>query len=296
MVFENNNLYVPYSKEDEEWGLYIHDVGRMVTPEGSNYPVGSHPPDYIFNFKNGRVLQEYQVIYISEGMGEFESLSSGSMKVETGSVILLFPGEWHRYRPLKEVGWKEAWIGFNGRFAEHLISSGGFSLESPVINLGIHARINDLYDQVFLECQQQNPGYQHVAAGMLMELLGVIKMFRKTTSLNNQFIQSQIYQARRIIEDKFRDEINPVLIAEEVGMGYSNFRKHFRELTGFSPGQYVIHLRLRTAKELLYNTSLSIKEVATESGFNSAYYFARIFNGKTGLSPRKFRMKVRGLD
>lgn len=296
MQFENKNLYVPYNSEDEEWGLYILDVGRMTTPVGAHYPVGSHPPDYIFNFNNGRVLQEYQVIYISEGRGEFESGESGKIQVNPGSVIFLFPGVWHRYRPLKKVGWRESWIGFNGNVAEQILNTSYFSMKFPVVDIGIHARINNIYDRVFSECQQQNPGYQHVAAGMLMELLGLIKMFRKTATLNNQYIQSQIYQSRRIIEERFREEIDPVQVAEEIGMGYSNFRKHFRQLTGFSPVQYVIHLRLRLSKELLYNTNLSIKEIATRTGFNSSYYYARIFRDKVGMSPRNFRMVVRGLS
>ncbi len=43
------------------------------------------------------MLPEYQ-IYITAGEGIFESTSVARRKVETGSVILLFPGEWRRYR------------------------------------------------------------------------------------------------------------------------------------------------------------------------------------------------------
>lgn len=296
MQTESFNIYVPYSSEDEEWGLYLMDVGKMRTPENSVYPVGSHPPDYIFNFQKGRVLHEYQVLFISEGGGEFESRSSGKIKVETGSVIVLYPGEWHRYRPDIETGWRESWIGFNGRFAGQLMNNSFFCKEEPVIKIGIHARINSIYDKIIEECQRENPGYQKVAAGMVLELLGLILMYKRTTSLNSKFIQSQIYQSRRIIDEKFREVIDPIKIADSVGMSYSAFRKHFRELTGFSPGQYIIHLRLREAKELLYNTNLTAKEVAVRSGFNSSFYFTRLFSAKVGITPRAFRQRARGLD
>jgi len=288
--------YVPYSQEDEDWGLYVLDVGKMRTPVNSEYPVGSHPPDYIFNFQKGRVLHEYQLIFINEGRGLFESRVSGKINVETGSVIILYPDIWHRYRPLRETGWRESWIGFNGRIAEQLLNSGEFDRSNPVIRIGIHSRINTLYDQLFIECNQENPGYQAVAAGMVMELLGLIKMYRRTSNLNNQDIQNQIYQSKRIMDERFREQVDPQEVAHEIGMGYSNFRKHFRILTGFSPGQYIIHLRLRESKELLYNTGLTVKEIARNTGFSSSFYFVRLFKEKVGMTPGTFRMKARGLD
>jgi AraC-like DNA-binding protein len=290
------NIYVPYSADDEAWGLYLMDVGRMQTPPNSEYPVGSHPPDYIFNFQKGRVLHEYQILYINEGGGVFDSRSSGKIDVETGSIIILFPDEWHRYRPLRKTGWKESWIGFNGSIADQIMNSSHFSRREPIIKLGIRSRLNTIYDRVFDECKQENPGYQQVAAGLIMELLGLIQMLRRPTSLTSRHIQSQIYQSRRIIDVSFKEELDPQEIAEAVGMGYSNFRKHFRLLTGFSPSQYIIHLRLRSAKELLYNTNLTVKEVASKSGFNSSYYFIRMFKEKVGTTPRAYRLNARGLD
>lgn len=290
------NKYIPYSQEDEAWGLYIQDVGKMRTPEQSDYPVGSHPPDYIFNFQKGRVLHEYQVLYISEGKGIFESRLSGKVQVDTGSVIFLYPDVWHRYRPLKETGWRESWIGFNGRFAEELLHSGDFDPKRPVHHIGIHSRISTLYDQLFIECNQEYPGYQQVASGMVMQLLGLIRMYRKTTTLNNRVIQNQINQSKRIMDERFKGQIDPKEVAHEVGMGYSNFRRNFRLLTGFSPGQYIIHMRLRESKELLYNTNLTVKEIALQTGFSSSFYFVRLFKEKVGITPGTFRIKARGLD
>ena len=83
-------------------------------------------------------------------------------------------------------------------------------------------------------------------------------------------------------------------MAEMVDMGYSNFRKQFRFNTGLSPGQYIIQLRIREAKVLLYQTNRSVKEIAEESGFKSSYYFIRIFKEKVGMTPGNFRKTSRG--
>ena len=292
----NQSMYVPYSTSDEDWGLYLLDIGKSRTPAGSNYPIGAHPPDYIINFNKGRVLSEYQILYIFEGEGEFESKAAGKIKVETGSVIILYPATWHRYRPIKETGWLEAWIGFNGRIADQIIAKSSFKLERPVIKVGIRSRLIEIYDQVLFDCKEGEPGYQQVAAGLVLELLGLIEMYFRTAGLSNKDIQTQIQQAREIISESYKEELNPVEIASRVGMSYSNFRKQFKYYTGLSPVQYIIQLRIREAKSLLYQTNKSVKMIASEIGFKSSYYFVRLFKGKIGVTPGAFRQKSRGLD
>ncbi|MDR0750106.1 MAG: AraC family ligand binding domain-containing protein [Tannerellaceae bacterium] len=41
----------------------------------------------------------------------------------TGSSILLFSGEWHKYEPDVSVGWDEYWIGFQGDSMETLVKN-----------------------------------------------------------------------------------------------------------------------------------------------------------------------------
>ena len=42
----------------------------------------------------------------------------GSYPIREGSVILLKPDVWHRYRPLRNTGWTEHYVGFMGEIAE----------------------------------------------------------------------------------------------------------------------------------------------------------------------------------
>jgi AraC-like DNA-binding protein len=296
MSSADQTMYVPYSSNDEEWGLYLLDIGKHRTLAGENYPAGAHPPDYIFNFKKGRVLSEYQLVYVFEGEGEFESKASGKVKVETGSVMILYPGMWHRYRPRKDLGWREAWIGFSGRIADHVLSTKGFDPKYPVIKVGIQSRLIEIYDQVLFDCKEGEPGYQQVAAGLVMELLGLIQLYVRTGGSRNKVIQNQIHQSRDIIAEHFREELDQIELAESVGMSYSNFRKQFRHFTGLSPVQYIIQLRIREAKSLLFQTNKSIKQIGSEIGFNSSYYFVRLFKSKVGVTPGAFRQRARGLS
>lgn len=78
-------------------------------------------------------------------------------------------------------------------------------------------------------------------------------------------------------------------IAQDLGVGYSSFRKLFKEFTGLAPAQYQHDLRLQRAKELLSTTDESIKEIAYRLNFESPDYFSSKFKAKTGMKPSDFR-------
>ena len=78
-------------------------------------------------------------------------------------------------------------------------------------------------------------------------------------------------------------------LARQLPMGYSSFRIAFKKICGESPNQYHLKLRLNRAKDLLTTTALNINEVADQTGFESVYYFSKVFKKKMGVSPNAFR-------
>ena len=77
-------------------------------------------------------------------------------------------------------------------------------------------------------------------------------------------------------------------------MSYSRFRKLFKEYTGFAPSQYIQEVRMNVAKELLTNTSKSIKEIAVELGYENTDYFFIAFKKITGSTPLTYRTSTQG--
>jgi AraC-like DNA-binding protein len=54
-----------------------------------------------------------------------------------------------------------------------------------------------------------------------------------------------------------------------------------------------MQLRLQKAQELLTSSSLTVKEIAYRLGFNSRFYFTRLFTKKTEVTPTAYRAKAR---
>ena len=74
----------------------------------------------------------------------------------------------------------------------------------------------------------------------------------------------------------------------EYGVSQGHFRKIFKEMTGKSPVDYQIDLRMEFAAEQLRGGDLSVKEISGMVGYSDPYYFSRLFKSRLGVSPTHY--------
>lgn len=285
--------YLVASELDQLWGLFVTTVGFQDTAPGTAYPPAGHPSSYWFNPQKGRVLHEYQVIYIVQGEGLFQSAHVKPCRVSAGSLICLFPDEWHTFNPVKEKGWQAYWIGFNGDHAEGFKKNDFFSEQQAVSDIGFNEQMVALFEQGIQIAGSQHTGYQQMLAGVTHHLLSSIFYARKNDSFRGKEIAQQVSKARMMMNTAAFENKSPEEIAAELNISYSWFRRVFKQYTGFSPAQYQLEIKLQKAKELLTSTNMPVKEITYELNFESASYFVTFFKSKTGLSPGDYRQKVR---
>src|SRR5206468_3667841 len=98
-------------------------AGFTRVKPGMAYPPLRHPLDRLFTWSTGRVLNVYQVVYITAGSGSFESQADPRriLPISAGNAFVLFPGVWHRYSPDPAVGWVENWIELRGEAVDRLL-------------------------------------------------------------------------------------------------------------------------------------------------------------------------------
>ncbi len=284
--------YLTHNSEDESYGLYLTVVGSEKIEPGDPYSPNGHPVEYDFNWHKGRILQEYQLIYITEGEGEMETLKA-SHHIKAGFMILIHPKEWHRYRPFKHTGWLEHYIGFRGDVAERFINSSKILENANTLNIGFHEGILHDFKEILIEARNETPGYHQVCAGLILHILGKIISIKKNEVFSNTQIENTIKKACIIIQSNLQKNMNVKSLASELNVDYSLFRKVFKKYTGLSPMQYHISLRMKQAIFLLTETNLSIKEIAFRMGFCSVYYFSRLFKEKVRITPSDYRNGIR---
>lgn len=281
--------YLPVSDEDRRWGLAVTGVGcTRVPPYSRSYPVSVHPSSYQFRWENGRVLQEYQLLYMLRGDGEFESTAAGRVKVAPGSLIVLFPGEWHRYRPRRAVGWDEYWISFHGRQMDDLVREGLLTPHEPVWATGPDEAILHPY-RVALEHVRSEPiGLQRLMAVQVHAILAAAWAARRRQRSSSRS-EAVVREAKALLERAGEKPLRIETLAARFRLSEKHFRRLFKQHTGLSPYQYYLQLRIHRAQELLQGTSLSIQEVAAALHFETPFHFSAVFKKKTGQSPSQWR-------
>lgn len=290
---ENNFKYLTHNPDDEKWGIYLMVAGSARIPPDTSYPPKGHPTGYNFEWKNGRVLQEYQINYITEGEGIMETRKA-RYNIRSGSIILLHPNLWHRYKPVKEKGWFEHYIGFRGELAEKLIQSSDILKNMNMLYVGFHESLLRDFNEVIFETKNERPGYHQICSGLIIHILGQIISLEKNKNFVHTTLERDIQKACLILRQNYTENINIEKIANDLNVDYSKFRKAFRKYTGLSPMQYHMSLRMKQAAYLLINSDLSIKEVASELGFCSQYYFTKLFKGKMKKTPSRYRVENGG--
>ena len=134
--------YLTVGPGDLSWGMAVSSVGFQEVGPGEPYPPGNHPLRYLFSMEKGRVLDDYQLIYVTRGSGRFRSASlQYPLPVVQGSLFLLFPGEWHSYSPSIETGWKEYWIGFQGKIADDWLENRFLHMQKAVFDIGLRSDV-----------------------------------------------------------------------------------------------------------------------------------------------------------
>ncbi|MFA5814630.1 MAG: AraC family transcriptional regulator [Bacteroidales bacterium] len=279
--------YLATSEEDQDWGLFLKTAGTFRVPAGSNYPSESHPAGYYYTWEEGRRLMEYQINYIIDGSGIYEN-NYGQFRIGPGSLMITFPGEWHRYMPLKATGWTEMYIGFNGSMAQKLMSRPQFTVAQPVIPIGNKEDILDTYLRIMDLVRNEQPGFQQIASGWVVKLLGNIVAFEKQKGFSGKPIKAIIEGACFTMRREVIKNLDMIQFTTKHNISYSYFRRMFKKYTGVSPLQYQMQLKIILARDMLTNSGKSIKEISYDLGFESIHYFSRLFKEKVGVSPSAF--------
>jgi len=289
MKKDNHINYLIASSHDENWGLTVSTVGSQHIPIDTIYPPKNHPSGYLFSIQEGRVLDEYALLYIAHGSGYFSSPERKNVKLNAGSMVLLFPGEWHNYYPDRATGWDEYWIGFKGKHIDERVCNGFFSKQKEIYQVGSSLEIVQLFKSAIHVAKEQKVGYQQILAGIASLLLGLTNSLDKNSTADQANMNEQINKAKVIMFENFQTEISAKDIASSVCMSYSWFRRIFKENTGLSPYQYIQELRIKKGKELLLTTSLTSQEIAYKVGYSDPLHFGVIFKKKTGFAPVLYR-------
>jgi AraC-like DNA-binding protein len=149
----------------------------------------------------------------------------------------------------------------------------------------------------FLRSQETEMERRVLCSGLLREILFYLftenEATRMMAALMHQRAARKIGQALRLMNDRFREDLNVKQIASSLGMSESSFAHTFKQVTSVSPIQYLKQVRLETGRELLLGDELSVAEIAERVGYSGASHFSKEFKRLYGESPGRYVSQLR---
>lgn len=283
--------YFPAGERDRLWGIYVTGVGSTCVPAGyRSYPKSVHPDAYMYHWQTGRVLHEYSAIYVLRGPGVFESKTTGTLEVSPGTLVLLFPGEWHRYHPDAGTGWDEYWVSFAGEQIDQWVARAFFSPAAPLLQVGVDDTLLRHYQELVDLARQSPISFQHLAAADVHQILAAALAAVRRSGMTGRK-EEIVRQAKTLLEQNVEGTLSMPELAKSFHISEDHFRRIFKQHAGMGPYEYYLELKMHRARQLLCETKQTLKQVARRLGFESEFHFSKAFKQRTGVSPSQWRGK-----
>jgi AraC-like DNA-binding protein len=290
--------YLPIMDDIFHDGFYITSGGCGVIRASQPYPSAGHPQLYDFDWREGRVLPEFALILISAGAGIFQQVKMPPVSVRKRSVILLFPGVWHRYRPEPATGWTEKWFQFNGEFAHRLLERGLITPEAPVLRPRNFSEIEHRLDRM-LQRIHQNPTSNSLvlsleAQGIISQLFAPDEPVQRRSEPSSGQEDPLVATALSYIWTHNHRTISVEDVARHAAVNRRTLERHFSDVLGQSVLEQIIQCRFSRAERLLRETNLSIKSIVSLAGFGTEENMRKTFINRTQRSPAFYRKRHAG--
>jgi len=288
-------VYLPAQPANSIWGCVATAAGYTNVPPQALYPRPQHPVDHCFNWHEGRVLRSYQIIFISAGAGVFECAAQpGWQRVEPGTILVLFPGVWHRYRPDAETGWEEHWLECQGPVFDAAVRAGLIQPRHSVLKPGGTGGVSDCFMRCHNLARVDALANQDLLSTLGLHLLALLGHGPRGAQGFTRAIDAVVQRAHTLIALRCQEPLDLPALAAELGVGYSHLRHSFMARVGLSMRQHYLNTRIHKAEDLLAGTTKSVKEIAEILGFASAPHLSRQFKLRLGVSPQAWRLKCSG--
>lgn len=145
--------------------------------------------------------------------------------------------------------------------------------------------------QVFGVCEDFSVNDKiQVVSYLLLIMRQVIEIFRLEVPSHDTNYQ-KLAPVLAYIQDHYAEKLKLSELGGIIHVCDDHLIRLFKEVTGVTPVEYIVNIRIEHSIKLLTTTKLSIEEIANETGFGSGSYLTRIFKQKLNITPGEYRCK-----
>lgn len=235
----------------------------------------------------------FTVIIVAKGCGTTD-IDFHTVSLSEGQLGIIAPGQVHSNICVKDC---EAWMlrispdmmdsDYRHLIDEYSMTGGAVTLTVDIVMLLCDAMV--LLSRL-ITSMKDGQSMKGAVFNMLNVILGIItpkmingqtRPFLRTTEIAIGF--------KRMLPKFVKQQKRPSFYANKLCISEVYLNEAVKKSTGLTPSEWITATIVLEAKRLLRVTTLSVKEVAHELGFEDQAYFSRLFKKSTDMTPLEFR-------
>ncbi len=234
------------------------------------------------NYHITRKISSVNVIeYVLDGEG-YVWVDGRKHHVIKDTIYLLYKGEPHKYYSDANSPFTKIFLNITGDFFEEIVRfyeiSGKHFFEG--------GNLKPKFEKILEIIDDNMPDNEKQAAlqGVLLEIMVLLK-----GSLSNANYSEEAAILKEYIEGNIKSIVSTEKLAQIIFRSKDYCLKLFNKEFGMTPYAYQIENKMKTAKNLLANTTMTVGEISEALGYSDAHYFSNLFFKKCGIRPIVFR-------
>jgi AraC-like DNA-binding protein len=228
-------------------------------------------------------------IYCAEGGGWCE-IAGRRHEIARNQLLVIPAGTPHVYGADRNHPWTIHWFHANGSNLPFYLERLGVRTDQPVVCLGGDPQLFSLFEDL-LGGLQRGFALTHLiyAAHSLAHLMGLILRHKEEYWPGETSGRERIEKSLAFMNSHLRERLTVASLSAIANLSRSHYTALFRRVTGHAPLNYLNHLRMQRAVQLLSSTGWSIKQISDHLGFSDQFYFSRAFTKMHNHSPSEHR-------
>lgn len=237
--------------------------------------------------------------YIVEGCG-YLNVDGENYMASAGEAYILRKRTTHVYWSDAKSPWVKIFFNIRGSLAEKLLDEYRLgSGDKVVLNArGLEQDFRDMLEHVSEDTVAQSKIFDRAAVDFLGLIIKLSNLDQLGSESGGELMSAQDEMNRLIeyITMNQRRLVSNQELADLIFRSKNYVMKRFFSDFGVTPYEYQIQQKIFSARNLLKNTKLSVKEIADLIGYNDQHYFSTMFKKRCGMSPAQYRKKVQRDD
>lgn len=283
--------FYKYKKESVSLMLYVQNDNKKcfriptMIAENRLYAVETGYNKVEPGKKQCMTRDVYIMHYVISGKGTFMNQSFSG-----GDGYLVVANEKEEIKADIYEPYESFWIMFKGDGAKEVLSKCGLPEHNSVFKFEHTKECADLIGENLKDISHSPLAESAKMNAVFYSILAIhLDASEDFSPADKSDITKNI---ARFISENYLHTIKINELAKKYYISQSHLIALFNKRYGLSPQEYLISVRIKRAKKLLQDSSITVKEAAVSVGIENPLYFSRLFKKKTGLSPSDFRRRM----